>query len=387
MGDDKRHSLCSVRNKNPGMSVIWYMGAGYRKIIHIDMDAFFASVEQRDNPSLRGMPIAVAHDVPRGVVATASYEARKYGIRSAQPVARARKLFPGIVFVAPRFEVYKEVSRQIHIIFRRYTDLIEPISLDEAFLDVTFNKPGIVYAVDIAREIKASIHAELNLTASAGISYNKFLAKIASDYRKPDGLCTIHPARAEAFISRLPVEDFWGVGKVTAARMHALGITDGESLRKVPLPVLVREFGKAGRTFYDFARGVDNRPVEPVHIRKTISCETTFEKDITDRTELLTIIGNLADDLENRIARKAFRGRTFTLKVRYADFSRHTRSYTADHDLTDAHEYVKLAENLLDSALIAGQPLRLLGMGVSDNSIRQRPSENPLQRTLDFGDI
>ena len=226
------------------------------------MDAFYASVEQRDHPSLRGKPVAVGHAEKRGVVAAASYEARKFGIRSAMSSQKALQLCPHLIFVEGRMEVYKQVSAQIHSIFREYTDLIEPISLDEAFLDVTENKKGIDMAVDIAREIKQRIREELHLIASAGVSYNKFLAKIASDYRKPDGLCTIHPDQALDFIGHLPIEAFWGVGPVTAKKMHRLGIYNGETLRKCSLEMLIRQFGKAGTIYYDFARGEDHRPVE-----------------------------------------------------------------------------------------------------------------------------
>ena len=219
-----------------------------RKIIHIDMDAFYASVEQRDNPDLRGKPIAVGHAEERGVVSAASYEARRFGVRSAMSSQKAKRLCPQLIFVRGRMEVYKEVSRQIHEVFHEYTDVIEPISLDEAFLDVTENKPGIALAVDIAKEIKQKIRERLHLVASAGVSYNKFLAKIASDYRKPDGLCTIHPDQALDFIARLPVESFWGVGPVTAKRMHALGIHNGAQLRACTEDYLVREFGKVAST-------------------------------------------------------------------------------------------------------------------------------------------
>ena len=252
-----------------------------RKIIHIDMDAFYASVEQRDNPDLRGKPIAVGHAEERGVVSAASYEARRFGVRSAMSSQKAKRLCPQLIFVRGRMEVYKEVSRQIHEVFHEYTDVIEPISLDEAFLDVTENKPGIALAVDIAKEIKQKIRERLHLVASAGVSYNKFLAKIASDYRKPDGLCTIHPDQALDFIARLPVESFWGVGPVTAKRMHALGIHNGAQLRACTEDYLVREFGKVGTLYYDFARGIDLRPVEAVRVRKSIGCERTLERDIS----------------------------------------------------------------------------------------------------------
>ena len=232
-----------------------------RKIIHIDMDAFYASVEQRDNPELRGKPLAVGHAEERGVVAAASYEARRYGVRSAMSSQKAKRLCPQLIFVHGRMDVYKEVSRRIHEIFHTYTDIIEPLSLDEAFLDVTENKTDIPLAVDIAKEIKKQIREELGLIASAGVSYNKFLAKVASDYRKPDGLCTIHPDQALEFISRLPIESFWGVGPVTARRMHSIGIHSGRELQTCTLEMLTRQFGKAGQLYYDFSRGIDLRPM------------------------------------------------------------------------------------------------------------------------------
>ena len=251
------------------------------------MDAFYASVEQRDNPELRGKPVAVGHAEQRGVVAAASYEARRFGVRSAMSSQKAKRLCPQLIFIPGRMEKYKSVSRQIHEIFHEYTDIIEPISLDEAFLDVTENKLAIPLAVDIAKEIKREIREELNLVASAGVSYNKFLAKIASDYRKPDGLCTIHPDQALEFIARLPIENFWGVGPVTAKKMHALGIHNGEQLRTRSLEMLMREFGKVGSIYYDFARGIDLRPVEAVRIRKSIGCEHTLEKDINQRSSVI----------------------------------------------------------------------------------------------------
>ena len=264
-----------------------------RKIIHIDMDAFYASVEQRDNPDLRGKPVAVGHAEKRGVVAAASYEARKFGVRSAMSSVKAMKLCPQLHFVEGRMDVYKEVSGQIHEIFHRYTDLIEPISLDEAFLDVTHNKKGI--------------------------------AKIASDYRKPDGLCTIHPAQAQTFIDRLPIESFWGVGPVTAQKMYTLGIYNGRTLRECSLEMLTRQFGKAGQIYYNFARGIDNRPVEPVRIRKSIGCEHTLEKDLSVKSALIIELYHVACELCERLERKNFSGMTLTLKVKFHDFTQITR--------------------------------------------------------------
>lgn len=329
------------------------------------MDAFYASVEQRDRPELRGRPIAVGHDGPRGVVATASYEARRYGVRSAMPAVKARRLCPELIFVDGRMNVYKEVSRQVHAIFHEYTDIIEPISLDEAYLDVTVNKPGIELAVEIAREIKLKIRERLHLVASAGVSYNKFLAKVASDYRKPDGLCTIHPSQARQFIDTLKIEDFWGVGAVTAEKMHKLGIHTGADLRQWPLESLVSQFGKAGEVFYNFARGIDERPVTVERERKSIGCEYTYESDLTTATEIMRAIEELADDLESRISRKQFRGHTLTLKVRYQDFTQITRAVTTTQTIGSRDAILNAVERILRSFIIGEQPVRLLGLTVS----------------------
>lgn len=253
----------------------------YRKIIHIDMDCFYAAVERLDNNNLAGKAIVVGHDSDRGVVSTASYEARRYGVHSAQSIRMAKRLCPNLLIIEPRFERYKEISNKIHNIFHRYTDLIEPISLDEAFLDVTQNKKGIELAVDIAKEIKAAIHDELGLTASAGVSYCKLLAKIASDYNKPDGLCIIHPDNAIAFLDKLKVEDLWLVGHKTALELHSLGIFKVRQLRKQSLSTLSRLFGKRGQLFYDYARGIDDSPVEARNERKSVSCESTFAQDLS----------------------------------------------------------------------------------------------------------
>jgi len=337
-----------------------------RKIIHIDMDAFYASVEQRDNPSLRGKPIAVGHAEERGVVAAASYEARRYGVRSAMSSAKAKRLCPSLIFVRGRMEVYKEVSRQIHEIFHEYTDIIEPISLDEAFLDVTENKPGIELAVDIAKEIKQKIRERLHLVASAGVSYNKFLAKIASDYRKPDGLCTIHPAQALDFIAGLPIESFWGVGPVTAKRMHALGIHNGLQLRACSPDRLLREFGKVGSVYYNFARGIDLRPVEAVRIRKSIGCERTLEKDVSLRSSVIIELYHVAVELVSRLEKKDFRGNTLTLKIKFHDFRQITRSLTQSRELTTLDVILPLAKQLLQEVDYAEHPIRLIGLSVSN---------------------
>ena len=356
-----------------------------RKIIHIDMDAFYAAVEQRDNPELRGKPIAVGTEEERGVVATASYEARKYGVHSAMPSLRARKLCPELTFVTPRMEVYKAVSESIHEIFHEYTDIIEPISLDEAFLDVTVNKPGIALAVDIAREIKQKIRSRLGLVASAGVSYCKFLAKIASDYRKPDGLCTIHPDQAMDFIASLPVEKFWGVGPVTAKHMHSMGIFTGKQLRDYSLDGLKREFGKMGALYYDFARGKDNRPVEPERIRKSIGCERTLEHDISEDSAMIIELYHVAVELVARLREEGFKGSTLTLKIKHHDFVQVTRSETHAHQLQTLPEILPAAKRLLRQVDYHSHPVRLIGLYVS-NPKEEDNSPHWVQLRLDFKD-
>ena len=330
------------------------------------MDAFYASVEQRDNPELRGKPLAVGHSEERGVVAAASYEARRYGVRSAMASQKAKRLCPHLIFVPGRMEVYKSVSRQIHEIFHDYTDIIEPLSLDEAFLDVTENKQGIRLAVDIACEIKKRIREELNLVASAGVSYNKFLAKIASDYRKPDGLCTIHPDQAMDFIGTLPIESFWGVGPVTAKKMHSLGIHNGLQLRTCSVEMLIRQFGKVGTLYYDFARGIDLRPVEAIRIRKSIGCERTLEKDISLRSSVIIELYHVAVELVERLHRKEFKGNTLTLKIKFHDFSQITRSITQVNELINLDKILPLAKQLLKEVDYEHHPIRLIGLSVSN---------------------
>ena len=338
-----------------------------RKIIHIDMDAFFASVEQRDNPELRGKPIAVGFDGPRGVVSTASYEARKWGVHSAQSIVQAKQRCPGLIIVPCRHEHYKEISQQIHHIFQEYTDIIEPISIDEAFLDVTHNKKGMEMAVDIAKEIKARIKETTGLTASAGISYCKFLAKVASDYRKPDGICTIHPDKALDFIAQLPVENFWGVGKKTLQKMHYLGIFNGSDLRKVSEEHLVDEFGKAGHVFYNFARGIDDRPVVVYRERKSVGCEQTFQEDIYLKSAVIIELYHTVLELVERIAKNGFEGRTLTLKVKYADFTQITRSISQEKILKKKDDILPLAKRLLKLVeYSSSHPIRLLGLSVSN---------------------
>ncbi len=345
------------------------------KIIHVDMDQFFAAVEQRDNPELKGKPIAVGHDAERGVVSTASYEARRYGVHSAQSIQVAKRLCPQLIIVEPHFQRYKEVSAQLHEIFHDYTDLIEPISLDEAFLDVTENKKGIALGVDIAREIKQRIYETTGLTASAGVSYCKFLAKIASDWRKPNGLTVIHPDRALDFISQLKIEKIWGIGQKTAEKMHRMGVFTGSDLRRLSLIRLTQEFGKMGQTFYDFSRGIDKRPVISEWERKSVSCEHTFETDINDADAVTTCIRHTVEELVRRIAKNSFEGRTLTMKIKFAhtwqdnhsqDFHQITRSMTASHILRTQDKILPLAEQLMQGVDYQSRPIRLLGLGVSN---------------------
>ena len=360
-----------------------------RKIIHIDMDAFYASVEQRDNPELRGKPVAVGYAGERGVVSAASYEARKYGVHSAMASLKAMRLCPELVFVPVRMEVYKEISDTIHSIFRDYTDIIEPLALDEAFLDVTTNKCNIQLATDIAKEIRRRISDEIGLTASAGVSYNKFLAKIASDYRKPNGLCTIHPDQALDFIARLPIESFWGVGKVTARRMHALGIHRGHDLREWSLDGLTYEFGKAGKLYYEFARGIDLRPVEAVRVRKSIGCERTLERDINTRAAVTIELYHTAEELIRRLAHKGFRGNTLTLKIKYHDFTQITRSITQEQELLTMELILPLAKRLLAEVKYTDHPIRLIGLSVSnprDDGNDGIPNRTWEQLSLEFED-
>lgn len=330
------------------------------------MDAFYASVEQRDHPELKGMPVAVGHAGERGVVAAASYEARRFGVHSAMSSAKAKRLCPQLVFIPGRMSTYKEVSAQIHTIFHRYTDIIEPLSLDEAFLDVTENKPGMALAVDIARKIKQEIRTELDLVASAGVSYNKFLAKVASDFRKPDGLCTIHPDRALDFIAHLPIESFWGVGPVTAGRMHKLGIHRGEHLRAASLSMLTSEFGKMGQVYYDFARGIDLRPVETERVRKSVGCERTLEHDVNKQASVIVELYHTAVELVSRLKKGNFKGNTLTLKIKFSDFTQITRSTTQTTELIELKDILPLAKKLLKEVHYELNPIRLIGLTVSN---------------------
>ncbi|MBC2669686.1 DNA polymerase IV [Novosphingobium piscinae] len=336
-----------------------------RKIIHVDMDAFYASVEQRDDPALRGRPVAVGYPARRGVVAAASYEARAFGVRSALPSVTALRRCPDLVFVPPRFDVYRAVSRQIHAIFAAFTPLIEPLALDEAYLDVTANRAGMPSAWATARAIRARIQAETGLTASAGISYNKFLAKLASDQRKPNGQFAIQPGEGEAFVAALPVTRFHGVGPATAARMHAAGIRTGADLREWPLEALVQRFGRAGRWYHALARGEDHRPVNPDRTRKSVGSETTFDADLSDPARIERGVLAMADDVWAWCERSGGRGRTVTVKVKWADFRQSTRSRTLAAPIASRAELHALSLALVQGLFPLPQGIRLVGVTLS----------------------
>lgn len=336
-----------------------------RKIIHIDMDAFFASVEQRDNPELRGKPIAVGFDGPRGVVSTASYEARVYGVRSAMSMAQAKRRCSQLIVVPCHFDRYKDVSQQIHAVFHEYTDLVEPISLDEAFLDVTDNKKGIELAVELAKQIKRKIFERTSLTASAGVSYNKLLAKIASDMRKPNGIFTVHPDRALDFIGQLPVEKLWGIGPKTAERMHKMGVFTGEQLRQISREHLIQVFGKMGNVYYDFSRGIDNRPVIVAYERKSVGCERTFLEDLHIESKIIIELYHITLELVERLEKKDFRGRTLTLKLKWDATTQITRSLTQERILRTKEDILPLAKQLLRETNFHDRPIRLMGLSVS----------------------
>ncbi len=328
------------------------------------MDAFYASVEQRDDPKLRGLPIAVGGE-HRGVVAAASYEARKFGVRSAMPSKTAKAKCPQLIFVKPRFHRYKEVSKQIHEIFNEYTDLVEPLSLDEAYLDVTDNKKGIESAKQIATEIRQKIFEKTGLTASAGISINKFLAKIASDVNKPNGQKTIHPSKMHAFLEELPIERFYGIGKVTANKMHTLHIFKGADLKKKNLEELEHWFGKSGKYYYQAVRGIHHGEVKPDRTRKSVGVERTFWEDLLDDEELNEKLQSLSTELDERLAKSETKGKTLTLKIKYNDFTQFTRSLTKEHFYKNASEFLKTSQKLWEQRP-HNKPIRLLGLALSN---------------------
>jgi DNA polymerase-4 len=342
-----------------------------RKIIHIDMDAFYASVEQRDNPQLRGKPVVVGGARERGVVAAASYEARRFGIRSAMPSVTARRKCPDLIFVAPRFDVYKAVSLQVRAILAEHTPVIEPLSLDEAYLDVTENLQGIASATEIAERIRAKIRAETQLTASAGVSYNKFLAKLASDHRKPDGLFVITPDMGPSFVESLPVERFHGVGPATAKRMHEFGIFTAIDLRAKDEDFLKQHFGKAGPHFYGICRGIDHRPVRADRVRKSIGAETTFARDLTSLDDMTGELAALVDKVWGYCETSGTRGRTVTLKMKFSNFRIITRSRSSAAPILDRATVASISTELLAAELPLPKGVRLLGVSLSSLSTEE----------------
>lgn len=345
------------------------------------MDAFYASVEQLDNPEYQGKPIAVGGGRERGVVAAASYEARKYGVRSAMPSVTAVKKCPHLIFVRPRFDRYKEVSNTIRQIFYEYTDLVEPLALDEAFLDVSENKKGIHSATVIAELIKKEIKEVTGLTASAGISNSKFLAKIASDYKKPDGLFLIHPDKAELFVEQLEIEKFFGIGKVTADKMHRMGIKHGRDLKKYTLEDLIRHFGKAGKFFFNIARGVDKRQVQPDRKRKSIGAENTFSKDLLFLEEIQEEIEHISSVVEKRVKAMQSGGRTITVKIKFNDFSVMSRSKTVPHYIKIQKEIYEQSMELIKKEYHPGWKVRLLGISLKN---LESEDKDGVQLTLNF---
>lgn len=337
-----------------------------KKIIHIDMDAFYASVEQRDFPEYRNKPLAVGGVSERGVLATASYEARKFGVKSAMPTKMAKLKCPELIVVMPRFEVYKQVSEDIRKIFKTYTDLVEPLSLDEAYLDVTVNHKNMNIATDIAKEIKGKIYKKTGLTASAGVSFNKFLAKIASDFNKPDGLFVITPQKAEKIIEELPIERFHGIGKVTANKMRMFGIETGADLKKQSLEWLSINFGKAGKYYYQVAHGEDNRQVEANQVRKSVGAENTFSTDLITFEEMKTEVEVLCEKVWQWVQGENIYGRTVTLKMRFADFTMLSRSKSALQTIKEYNRFREISLELLSQSYSDSLPVRLLGVTISN---------------------
>ncbi len=333
----------------------------FRKIIHVDMDAFYASVAELDNPELRGKAIAVGGSEERGVVSAASYEARKFGVKSAMSSFLAKQKCPHLIFVKSDFERYKELSVKIRAIFYEYTDLVEPLSLDEAYLDVTENKKGNPSANDIAREIRERIYTETGLRASAGISINKFIAKVASDINKPNGQKTIHPEEVLQFLEELPVNKFYGVGKVTASKMYNLGIFKGKDLKKKPLEELVKSFGKSGTHYYNIVRGIHNSAVKPNRIRKSIAAERTFSENLSSEIFMIERLDKIADELEKRMKKTDTKGKTITLKIKYSDFTQQTRSKTKTNFMQTKKEFFPVVKELLYQDKLVNS-VRLLGL-------------------------
>ncbi len=357
---------------------------GLRKIIHVDMDAFFASVEQRDNPELKGKPVAVGGAGGRGVVAAASYEARVFGVRSAMPSVTAQRLCPDLVFVRPRFDAYKEASRQIRRVFEHYTPVIEPLSLDEAYLDVTDDRLGIGSATRIAELIRQEIRAKTKLTASAGVSYNKFLAKLASDQNKPDGLCVIRPGEGVRFVAGLPIRRFHGVGPRAEEKMQRLGIATGADLAGKDIAFLRQHFGSMGDYLFRAARGIDLRPVRAHRIRKSVGGERTFSEDIGSGAALRETLGNIIDIVWDRIEAAEARGRTVTLKLKFTDFQIMTRATSLPGFVSGKEEFAKVARALLEAELPLRGPIRLMGLTLSglEGAEDEKPARDEAQLRL-----
>ena len=347
------------------------MSEHYRKIIHVDMDAFYASVEQMDNPELKGKPLAVGGSEVRGVVSAASYEARKFGVRSAISGVLAKKNCPELIFVKPRFDRYKEISKKIHAIFHEYTDLVEPLSLDEAYLDVTYNKKGNPSATLLAQEIRMRILNEVGLTASAGISVNKFVAKIASDYNKPNGQKTVNPEEVVSFLEELPIRKFYGVGKVTTEKMYQLGIFTGLELKSKSLDFLSTHFGKSGVFYYHVVRGIHNSEVKPDRITKSVAAEHTFDTNLSSEIFMLEQLENIATNLERRLKKQNIAGKTVTLKIKYSDFSQQTRSKTVPYFIADKGLILENVKELLYQERMKDS-VRLLGISLSNLNTEQK---------------
>lgn len=342
-----------------------------RKIIHIDMDAFYASVEQMDNPLLRGKPVAVGGSENRGVVAAASYEARKFGVRSALSGVLAKKYCPELIFVKPRFDRYKEISNTIRKIFYEYTDLVEPLSLDEAYLDVTKNKKGNPSASLLAQEIRLRIFIETGLTASAGISINKFVAKIASDYNKPNGQKTVNPNEVVAFLEELPIRKFYGVGKVTTEKMYQLGIFSGLELKSKPLDFLEKHFGKSGTFYFDVVRGIHNSEVKSDRITKSVAAEHTFDVNLSSEIFMMEKLESIAVALEKRLKKYNIAGKTVTLKIKYSDFTQQTRSKTLHYFISDKGLILEIVKKLLFQEKMKDS-VRLLGISLSNLNTEEK---------------
>ncbi|MGV9002699.1 DNA polymerase IV [Flavobacterium sp.] len=337
----------------------------YRKIIHVDMDAFYASVEEMDNPELKGKPLAVGGSEIRGVVAAASYAARKFGVRSAMSSVQAKRNCPNLIFVPPRFDRYKEISQKIRKIFFDYTDLVEPLSLDEAYLDVTLNKKGNPSASLLAQEIRQRIYDEIGLTASAGISVNKFVAKIASDYNKPNGQKTVNPEEVAAFLEALEIKKFYGIGKVTAEKMYQLGIFNGTDLKSKTASFLEQHFNKSGLHYYQIVRGIHNSPVKPNRIAKSVAAEHTFNVNLTSEIFMLEKLEGIAAELQKRLDKYKISGKTVTLKIKYSDFTTQTRSKTLPYYIADKSLLLETAKELLYQERMK-ESVRLLGISVTN---------------------